>query len=657
MMQLEKIPQPKPIPGLGNIRDVDPHAFTSRIYDLSKTYGPIYKLDVLGNTMVILNSFDYINEASDQTKFGKSVVGPLLGLQQTIGNGLFTAHTHDPEWGIAHRVLMPAFSPAGIRDMYPGMLDIAEQMFVRWERFGEDVVLDAPDQFTRATLDTIALCGFDYRFNSFYQNEMHPFVEAMFVMLDDFGSRSRQPQFMRHFLRKKQQLLEESVALMDDICAQIIEERRNDPLASQKKDLLSRMLDASDPQTGRKLSQPNIRSQMVTFLIAGHETTSSLLSFATYLMLENPRVLKKAQQEVDHVLGRRTPTAHDLNRLPYLRQVMQEALRLYPTAPGFFLAAHEPTTLGEKYEILPEHNIVVSLRGLHRDAAIWGADAEVFRPERFSPAEIDQIPENGYKPFGNGMRACIGQPFALQEAHLILTLMLQRFEISKADPNYTLKIKEMLTLKPEGFNIRAKRRGGTWVHRGSSLEAMHTAAPHATGPNQTFNAEANPLLVLYGSNTGTADSFARTVATQAAARGYTVTIDTLDAYAGRLDPATPTVIVTASYSGRPTDNAKGFVTWLDTALSSDLAGLPFTVFGCGNTLWRKTYQSIPIKIEKQLHQAGAIPFYARGAGDANVDIFADFDNWLAHLWPRLADLAEAEEIEAFSTAAPACAMA
>lgn len=642
-MIYQTIPQPKPLPGIGNLRDIDPSALSQSLVQLSHKYGPIYKLELGPNSLIVLNSYDFMDEVCDQIRFEKYISGPLFELQQSIGNGLFTADTQDPEWGIAHRVLMPTFGPAGIRGMYDGMLDIAEQMMVRWERFGSDHTIDAPDQFTRLTLDTIALCGFDYRFNSFYQNEMHPFVDSMFNVLEEASSRGNQPKIVTQVLRQRERQYWQNVAYMDQISEQIIAERRNDPHAADKKDLLSRMLEAADPQTGRKLSDKNIRSQMITFLVAGHETTSSLLSFATYLMLENPRTLLKAHQEVDNVLGRRTPTVNDLNDLPYIELIMKESLRLWPTAPVFGLHALEETMLGGKYLVAPDDHILISLGGLHRDPNVWGADAKDFRPERFMPAEFDRVPENAYKPFGNGMRACIGRPFALQEAHLALAMMLQRFDIMKADPSYKLKIKEALTIKPEGFYIRTKRRGDTWIHPSSGLATIPDKAPHPTGPNRKYEGEQFPLLVLYGSNAGTAESFAQRIAGSAAGYGYKATLATLDEYAGNLSADTPTVIVTASYEGQPTDNARQFVAWLDTLKAGELEGLPFAVFGCGNKQWHRTYQAIPIKIDETLAQAGAEQICERGAGDANADIFGDFDGWIEQLW---ADLNQATGREA-----------
>jgi cytochrome P450/NADPH-cytochrome P450 reductase len=145
--------------------------------------------------------------------------------------------------------------------------------------------------------------AFDYRFNSFYQREMHPFIGAMVDALAEAGARTRRPELASKMLLRTKRAYEDDLALMREIADALIAERKRDPDAAQKKDLLGLMLQGRDPVTGEGLSDENIRFQLVTFLIAGHETTSGLLSFATYFLVKNPRVLQKARAEVDAVFG------------------------------------------------------------------------------------------------------------------------------------------------------------------------------------------------------------------------------------------------------------------------------------------------------------------------------------------------------------------
>ena len=184
------IPQPKPDPILGNLRDIDTHAPVQSLMRLAKTYGPVFQLTLPGakGRRIFVSSHELADELFDESRFDKKVHASLEQIRDFAGDGLFTAHTDEPNWESAHRILMPAFGPLPIREMFPEMYDVADQLLLRWERFGEDTVIDVADNMTRLTLDTIALCAFDYRFNSFYQNELHPFVGAMVDALAEAGA-------------------------------------------------------------------------------------------------------------------------------------------------------------------------------------------------------------------------------------------------------------------------------------------------------------------------------------------------------------------------------------------------------------------------------------------------------------------------------------
>ncbi|MCM3755272.1 cytochrome P450, partial [Bacillus licheniformis] len=158
------------------------------------------------------------------------------------------------------------------------------------------------------------------------------------------------------------------------------------------------------------------------FLIAGHETTSGLLSFATYFLLKNPDVLQRARDMVDEVVGNDTPRIEHLARLRYVEQILMETLRIWPTAPAFAVTPLADTTFGGKYAVSPDDIIMILTPMLHRDTSVWGDDVEALRPERFAPENAEKLPPNAWKPFGNGARACIGRPFAMQEAHLVLIM-------------------------------------------------------------------------------------------------------------------------------------------------------------------------------------------------------------------------------------------
>ena len=258
-----------------------------------------------------------------------------------------------------------------------------------------------------------------------------------------------------------------------------------------------------------------------------------------------------------------------------------------------------------------------------------------FDPDRFAPESFAKLPTNAWKPFGNGQRACIGRPFAMQEAILVLASVLQRFELSKADPGYQLRIKETLTLKPEGFFIKAKRRDIIIEREAKSLAHESLATVKSVEQRRGETANRIPIRVLYGSNSGSSEAFAQRIATDAKVKGYGSSIDRRDTAVENLPREGAVVIVTASYEGKPTDDARQFVEWLDGLAQNSLQGVKYAVFGCGNKDWTRTYQAIPQRIDQKMHDTGAERLVERGAADARGDFFGDFDRWYDSFWPLI----------------------
>lgn len=622
------IPQPKPTPLLGNLPDLDAERGIFGVVDLAKEYGPIYRLVLGARNYVIVSSQALVNELCDERRFDKMLHGPLQQARDFAQDGLFTAWTEEPNWGAAHRILMPAFGPAALQTMFDGMLDIAEQLLLKWERQGPDARIDVTESTTRLTLDTIALCSFGYRFNSMYSEQLHPFVRAMAGALVESGERvQRVPVATRLMLRTRRRY-DEDKRLMYEVADQLIADRRTRPRPDGPPDILDTMLGAVDPVTGERLSAENVRYQLVTFLIAGHETTSGLLAFALHALLRHPEILARARDQVDEVLGEDTPRFAHLARLGHLDRIFKETLRLWPTAPAFALQPiEEETTLGGRYRVRRGEVILVLNLALHRDPAVWGQDAEIFDPGRWSFDRAQALPPNAWKPFGNGQRSCIGRGFALQEATLFLAMLLQRFDIAAADPGYELKIKQTLTIKPEGLFVHVRPRRRRTVRTGRPAPV---AAPRATATPAAAN--GIPIRVLYGSNAGTSQAFAQRIANDARLRGYRPSLDTLDSSAGQLPTEGAVVVVTSSYEGLPPDNARTFLAWVQDLPDGALDGVRYTVFGCGNADWARTYQAVPKAVDDHLARAGATRLVTRGEADARGDFFGAFEDWYAGFW-------------------------
>jgi cytochrome P450/NADPH-cytochrome P450 reductase len=634
---LAPIPHPPRQPFVGNMLSIDSKAPTQHLTKLAKEYGPIFWLDMMGKPLVIVSGADLVEELSDPARFDKAVRGALRRIRSLAGDGLFTADTKEPNWSRAHNILLTPFSNRAMQSYHPMMVDIAEQLIKKWERLNADDEIDVVHDMTALTLDTIGLCGFDYRFNSFYRRDYHPYVEALVRSLETVMLTRGLP-FEGLFMRERRQTLEADIAFMNKMVDEIVAERRRQAeAAAQKIDLLNAMLKGVDRASGEQLDDINIRYQITTFLIAGHETTSGLLSCAIYALLKNPDVMEKAYAEVDRVLGgdvEARPTYQQVTQLTYIGQILKESLRLWPPAPAYSVSPLKDERIGGKYDLKKRQFISILTPALHRDPNVWGPNPERFDPENFSREAEAKRPLHAWKPFGNGPRACIGRGFAMHEAALALGMILRRFRLID-HTRYQMALKETLTVKPDGFRIKARLREEG--ERRAAAAPVAASAP-VMAPGRARPGHDTPLLALYGSNLGTAEELATRVADLAAVNGFAARLAPLDEAAGALPTQGGVIIFCASYNGAPPDNASGFVRWLESGLAPDaLKGVKYAVFGCGNTDWAATYQAVPRLIDEKLSAAGATRVYERGEGDARSDLAGQFEAWFAKLRPLAAE--------------------
>src|SRR6202142_2536945 len=507
--RLSPIPHPPTMPVVRNMLSRDSTAPVQHLARLAKELGPIFWPDMMGSPILIVSGHVLVDELSDEKRFDKAVRGSLRRVRAVAGDGLFTAYTNEPNWSKAHNILMQPFGSRAMQSYHPSMVDIADQLVKKWERLNADDEIDVVHDMTALTLDTIGLCGFDYRFNSFYREDYHPFVESLVRSLETIMLTRGLP-LEGLWLRNRNRDLASDVAFMNAMVDEIVAERRKNAEAAEgKKDMLGAMMTGVDRATGEQLDDVNIRYQINTFLIAGHETTSGLLSCTIYALLKHPEVLRKAYEEVDRVLGpdiEAKPTYQQVTQLTYITQILKEALRLWPPAPAYGIAPLQDETIGGKYRLKKKTFITVLVLALHRAPSVLGPNPDAFDPENFSREAEAARPVNAWKPFGNGQRACIGRGFAMHEAALAIGMILQRFKLIDVN-RYQMHLKETLTIKPDGFKIKVRPRTdqdrGAYAGRTASTAAASAAAPAPQA--RTRPAHNTPLLVLYGSNIGTAE--------------------------------------------------------------------------------------------------------------------------------------------------------
>ncbi|KAI3332740.1 bifunctional P-450:NADPH-P450 reductase [Ustulina deusta] len=641
MATITPIPSPPTLPLLGNATQIDPVQSRRSFCDFADKYGEIYRLYLPGGrSIVFANSHRLINELCDEKRFAKKPNGVLEEIRNGVHDGLFTAQPGEEAWGIAHRVLMPAFGPLSIRGMFDEMHDVATQMALKFARYGPNTPIPASEDFTRLALDTLALCSMGFRFNSFYSKEMHPMIDAMGGFLVESGKRPSRvlPSF---FYRAEDAKYWQDIGVLRNTAQEVLDARKKNP--DGRKDLLNAMLNGVDPKTGKHMSDSSIIDNLITFLIAGHETTSGTLSFAFYRLLKNPESYQKVQKEVDEVIGKGPIKVEHLSKLPYITAVLRETLRLDSPISLFGVVSLEDQLLAGRYPVAKDEPCTLFLTRGHVDPAVWGDDAHDFKPERMLDEPFSKLPKNAWKPFGNGARACIGRPFAMQEAILSMAMLFQNFNFVLHDPTYNLAIKQTLTIKPDNFLMRAIIRDGLsptqLEHRLAGSGSSQTSSKLQSEQSSASTQGAQRITVLYGSNSGTCESLAQRVASDASLHGFAVDkVDCLDTANGAIPKNQPVIIITASYEGEAPDNAALFCSWLAGSKDKDLLkGVDYAVFGVGHHDWVQTFHRIPKLVDAKLEENGATRIAAIGLSDAGSnDTFTDFETWEDNvLWPAL----------------------
>ncbi|MFJ2724263.1 cytochrome P450 [Streptomyces collinus] len=456
---LRRIPHPpRRVPLLGDVLGVDRRRPLQDSMRFARELGPVFRRRVFGNEFVFLWGSRLVADLSDESRFAKHVGLGVANLRPVAGDGLFTAYNHEPNWQLAHDVLAPGFSREAMEGYHGMMLAVAARLTGHWDReLAAGRPVDVPGDMTKLTLETIARTGFGHDFGSFERDRPHPFVRAMVGTLTYAQRLNSVPVPLAPLLlRGPARRNAADIAHLNRTVDGLVAARRRS--GGGDGDLLDRMLATAHPKTGERLSAENVRKQVITFLVAGHETTSGALSFALYYLARHPEVAARARAEVDRVWGDAAEPGYDqVAKLRYVRRVLDESLRLWPTAPAYAREARQDTVLAGEHPMRRGAWALVLLPMLHRDREVWGEDAERFDPDRFEAGAVRGRPPHTFKPFGTGARACIGRQFALHEATLVLGLLLRRYDL-RPEPGYRLRVTERLTVMPEGLRLRLERR-------------------------------------------------------------------------------------------------------------------------------------------------------------------------------------------------------
>ena len=362
-----------------------------------------------------------------------------------LGNGLLTAE--GDEWRLQRRTLAPLFAPRNVASFWPAMVEAAERLVRRWRRRSNGRVLDVSLEMTRVTLAVLERTIFTNgpaHDPDALGRAITRYFEAIGPLdpLDVFGFPEWLPRIGRIRARPAVRFFEEVVGELIATRKALLAEGGDAP-----RDILTLLLEAADPETGKGLGDYEVRANIVTFIGAGHETTANALSWSLYLLSQAPEMRERIEAEVDEVLGQRLIEPADLDRLVFTRAVLDEAMRLYPPVPFMSRAAlREDSIDGLR---IPKGSVVmIAPWVVHRHRRLWD-EPDAFDPGRFLPERRGAIDRFAYLPFGAGPRVCIGASFALQEAVIVLAAIVRAARLDLAD-GHEVRPLHRITLRPEG---------------------------------------------------------------------------------------------------------------------------------------------------------------------------------------------------------------
>jgi cytochrome P450 len=407
-------------------------------------YGDAYWVDQPTGPLFVFKHPDHVKDVlvTNASAFDKQHVA-FRRLSLVLGDALLTSDGE--RWRRQRRLVQPAFARPRLAAYSGAMVDEARRSAQRLSAGG---TFDLGREMNRLTLAIVTRTLFGQALD-----EGGKTARAILELNRWFST----PPILTPFQFKAKQRFQEVVDTLDSVIEGLIASKRaalaTNPTSSD--DLLSALLSVRDEQDER-LSERELRDQLLTLYLAGHETTSHALTWTLYLLSQHPDACARLRAEHDRVLGGRLPTFDDVPALPYTECVLKEALRMYP--PAFIVPrnACEDTTVGP-YAVPKGSEVAVWIYVMQRDPR-WFPEPERFRPERFEPEREAERPKYAYIPFGAGQRACIGQLFAMLEAQLILATLVPRLDFAYARRRPP-RASRGLTLAPAGgmpMRVRAR---------------------------------------------------------------------------------------------------------------------------------------------------------------------------------------------------------
>ena len=374
-----------------------------------------------------------------------------------FGEGLLSAP--HAKWRTHRKVMAPSFGTRTVESYAPAMAETALAFAQHWDALPEAAEINIAEEMKALTLKIICRTMFSVDADELasFAREALDFAQASLV----FGLLDVLPVIGPRRLKRTVGAIRAHFRGMDTAIYRLISEReriRNEA----PRDFLTRLVAAKDPDDGVGLNATEVRDEVITIFMAGYETTAVSMTWVWYLLSQHPLEEAKLHEELDGVLAGRTPTVEDLANLPYTRMVVEEAMRVYPPAPGISILQAQQADEVCGFKVKPGLQVLISPWVLHRHRRLWD-NPERFDPTRFNKESSEKRPRFSYLPFGGGPRVCIGATLAMTEATLILAVLAQRFRLRLKEPQ-EIKLQTRITLRPKNGMITILERRPRRAH-------------------------------------------------------------------------------------------------------------------------------------------------------------------------------------------------
>ncbi len=408
----------------------------------AREHGPVARLRMFDRELLLLTDPADIEQVlvRDSGSYIKDKF--THDLSRALGNGLVTSE--GAHWKRQRKLMAFAFTPKKIAAYANTMTQVAAHECASW---APGQVVNLHQEMSRITLEIVAKVLFHADIEADARVVEHSMAVLNHFFAESVEAAVRLPPWIPTPANVR---LNRAVRRIDDILFQIIKQRRKQ--AESGDDLLGAMLTAKD-DSGKGMSDQELRDECITLFIAGHETTALALTHCLYLLAQHRHVREQFHAELGTVLGGRMPTAEDAKALQVTERIIKESMRVYPPVWVIGREATREVELGG-YAIKPGTQLILPQWVVHRDPRFF-PDPEEFDPDRFLPERCKAWPRFAYFPFGGGPRVCVGNHFAMMEATLLLALFGQRFHFELM-PGERLEFRPSVTLRPKGDGVRAK---------------------------------------------------------------------------------------------------------------------------------------------------------------------------------------------------------